>query len=288
MPIIFQTQTAGNENANAADENNLLQTWPDWAIGGGTYVFRQVGSGATDVNNAPGQLEITVEATPSYTGNQVIHGLNDFDNMLDPDNQRIQFAYNNNSTTHLGKTHTYAEVFWSVFIYQTTFIDTRRGWCQWYEHISDGSAINMTKLELTNNAGNTANVLRSWVNNLQRDDGTTELPLGEFFNLEARVKFDNTSAGEFQVWINGVEEFNLTGVTQPGATSWNTLYPVMLYGQNADPPNIMGEAVMYWDDLIIADERIWTLKGYGGGGGGAVKGERIISFGGARRVVRFT
>jgi hypothetical protein len=208
----------------------------------------------------------------------VIRGLSDFDNMINPDNHRIQFYSNFGQA--LGQQQTYDEIWWGVWIYWNTYIKAEdggqgQGWAQIYESISNpNNNYDATALFLKSNAGYTANILEAFVNyrnvgssGIVSQRGTTELPLQQWFHLEARVRFRNDNTGQFQVWINGVEEFNLSGRTQDAASDWSYLNPVQLYGQKTGA-GTMGEALVYWDDVIVADERIWTMEGYGNGGGG--------------------
>jgi len=90
---------------------------------------------------------------------------------------------------------------------------------------------------------------------------TQQLPVNEWFNVETFYKLRADSTGEYRVWYNGSPYLTLTErrtVTTLGDASCQ---PAMLYGVNVETPSPL---ILYADEIILADERIWTLMGYGG------------------------
>lgn len=88
-------------------------------------------------------------------------------------------------------------------------------------------------------------------NNPSAWDAAVEMPIGKWFLVEMRVRSGTNSNGEVQVWQDGIEIFNVSGVTN-NAGGYVYQWYVNAYGQWVSPSPV----IYYIDDAIISTARV--------------------------------
>jgi hypothetical protein len=158
----------------------------------------------------------------------------------------------------------YSELYYSVWYYVPQRYTT--GWANWFQWKSRTSTNNdpIFFLDVRNRATN-GNMFfyLTWWNGLQIEGpapgqsgyrtwtAPVDIPVGRWFNVEARYVCDGGFGGAVQVWQDGVEIFNLSGVRTryvDGTCEW----AVNNYGSEINP----SPSTIYIDDAVISTTRI--------------------------------
>lgn len=82
-------------------------------------------------------------------------------------------------------------------------------------------------------------------------DSQIDMPIGKWFLVEMRVRSGTNMDGAVQVWQDGVEIFNVSGVTN-NAVGYVYQWYVNAYGQWVSPSPV----VLYIDDAVISTARV--------------------------------
>ena len=163
------------------------------------------------------------------------------------------------------ESQTNADLYYSVWLYFPTNIDTRGGgWfnlLQIHTHGGGGWTIPIGIEVRTQSNGVNAFFLHSPYSTTSawntggmpywEYSSTVPIPIGRWFNVELRFKRD-TAAGVVQFWQEGVQIFNVQNVqtTHPGST-YHEFY-VNIYGSGISP----SPTVIYVDNVAISRTRI--------------------------------